>query len=227
MGKISDTFITYDMIQGAKDTETKYGVPASVTLAQILLESSGSNGGLSGLASSPNYNLFGIKAGSNWEGKTVTMRNGSGDPNKYSTYRKYNNYAESIEDHAKLLTTSRYTTHTQNVNNAYDYARAIQKAGYAEDSNYADKLINIMKQYNLTDFDKGGFVGTLEEGQIYMEENKNVSYIEEKGKDILSKIVLIITIAGLSILGMVFFIQAFDISFKPDISKALEAVKNE
>lgn len=149
---IQKTPLTVEMIEGAKKTESLYNIPTSITLAQILQEST-KGSGLSGLASAPNYNLFGIKAFSSWTGETVTLRNGAGDPNKYSTYRKYNNYEESIIDHAKVLSNDRYTKYTSTATTLEEYAQGIQKGGYAEDVNYANSLISIIKKYGLDSLD--------------------------------------------------------------------------
>ena len=74
--------LTQEMIKGAQESEQKYGVPASVTLAQIMQESGGTNkGGLSTLAYKYN-NLFGVTAGSSWSGQTVTMSNKAGTDTK-------------------------------------------------------------------------------------------------------------------------------------------------
>lgn len=160
--------LTQEMIQGAINTQTKYGVPASVTLAQILVESGGSYaGGLSGLAY--NYkNLFGIKAGSSWTGKTVNLSTGETFNGQNVTiqddFRVYDSFEDSIEDHGKLLASSYYTKYTSKATNADEYAKAIHEAGYATDPSYSDTLISLMKQYNLYQYDSGKIGGIVVTG---------------------------------------------------------------
>lgn len=160
--------LTQEMIQGAIDTQNKYGVPASVTLAQILQESGGSYaGGLSGLAY--NYkNLFGIKAGGSWTGKSVSMSTGETYNGQNVTitdaFRVYDSFADSIEDHGKLLASDYYTKYTSKATTADEYAKAIHQAGYATDPNYSDTLISLMKQYNLYQYDSGKIGGVVATG---------------------------------------------------------------
>lgn len=160
--------LTQEMIQGAINTQSKYGVPASVTLAQILLESGGNYaGGLSGLAY--NYkNLFGIKTGSSWTGKSVSLSTGETYNGQNVTitdaFRVYDNFQDSIEDHGKLLASDFYTKYTSKATTADEYAKAIHEAGYATDPNYSDTLISLMKQYNLYQYDSGKIGGIVATG---------------------------------------------------------------
>lgn len=207
MADIKNTVITADMIAAAQKAEKEYGVPTSITLAQILQESGVKK--LSGLASAPNYNLFGVKAFSSWTGDTVRLRNGSGDTEKYSTYRKYNSYDESIADHAKVLTNSRYTKYTANAANVEEYAKAIQKGGYAQDPNYANSLIAFINQYNLTAYDKGGsYTGTG--GTVEVQNTSNS--LKDKVANIAGEIILFIVLALIFIFAVVMFMNAFDMT---------------
>lgn len=149
--------ITQEMLIGAVTNKEKYGVPASITLAQIILESSGNYRGskMSQLAYE-GKNLFGIKgqgpAGSISLSTKEYRENGSGY-GILGVFRKYNSYAESIEDHGKLLSSQFYREYTKNIDTTDDYARAIAKAGYATDPKYADQIINVIRTYNLYRFD--------------------------------------------------------------------------
>lgn len=136
-----------EVIRGAQFTETTYGVPASVTLAQWILES---NWGESLLSSKYN-NYFGITAGSNWNGETVYMTNKNGTDGQ--TYRVYNNGFESIVDHAKILLADRYTQYTSTAKTLEEYVEGIKKGGYATDTNYVSKVMNIINSNNLTQYD--------------------------------------------------------------------------
>lgn len=208
--------LTKDMIEGAQATQKKYGVPASVTLAQILQESGGSNkGGLSGLAYNYN-NLFGITAGSSWDGETVTMSNKAGTDTK--TYRVYNSIQDSIDDHAKILTNERYTQYTKNATNAYEYAEGIAKGGYAEDKNYASSLINLIKSNDLTKYDNIDVSGS--NGTDTSTDNTTPSHSSGGGSNPdapdtdlkwWGDFIVVVLVVLIIILGIVFFINAFNI----------------
>lgn len=151
--------ITQDMISGAIAAQEKYGVPASITLGQIILESSGNNpGGLSGLAYKAK-NLFGIKAGNSWRGKTYSAKTGEygsgGYYNTTSAFRAYDSFAESIDDHGKLLASPHYQKYLKGVTNYKEYAKGIKAAGYATDPNYASKLISIIESNGFQKYDTG------------------------------------------------------------------------
>jgi LysM repeat protein len=125
----------------------KYRIPASITLAQGLLES---GAGKSELARKSN-NHFGIKCHS-WDGK----RTYHDDDEKGECFRVYKNVRDSYEDHSIFLATgSRYAflfkfSETDYVN----WARGLKRAGYATSPTYADKLIEIIERYDLDRFDR-------------------------------------------------------------------------
>lgn len=155
--------LTNEMIEGAKNSEKTTGVPASITLAQIMLESGGSNeGGLSTLAYKYN-NLFGVKASKNWVGmKTPPMQTteytSSGQPYKtFAEFRAYGSIADSIADHDNVITQQRYVQYYIGATSLEDYAKALQKGGYATDTNYANQLMNAINTYNLTQYDSGDY----------------------------------------------------------------------
>lgn len=148
----SDNAFINEVAPGAIETYQKYGILPSITIAQAILES---GWGKSRIGN----NIFGIKAGSNWKGKTRTAQTSEYINGKWvsttATFRDYDSVAESITDYAELVGTApRYEA----VRNAKDYkeaARALQEAGYATDPEYAQKLINIIEQNNLTMYDTG------------------------------------------------------------------------
>lgn len=133
----------------AVDQMKKYGIPASITLAQGLLES---RAGQSILATKGN-NHFGIKVSGKWSGKFMLMDDDA--PNE--RFRVYQNPSESYEDHSRFLKTQpRYAFLFNYPTTDYkSWARGLKKAGYATDPKYADKLINLIETYRLYDFDKG------------------------------------------------------------------------
>lgn len=126
----------------------KYGIPASITLAQGLLES---GAGKSKLSVEGN-NHFGIKADKRWKGKTIT----SFDNGNWHKFRRYNDPAQSYEDHSKFLReNSRYDALFKLKKTDYKgWAKGLKKAYYAEDRQYDSKLIGIIEKYGLHKFDQ-------------------------------------------------------------------------
>ncbi len=124
------------------------GVPASITLAQGLLES---NAGLSPLAGKGN-NHFGIKCHNDWRGKNMKVDdNAPGE-----CFRVYPNAEASFRDHSDFLRSrDRYKALFELKPTDYKgWARGLKKAGYATDPNYADKLITLIEDYRLYEYDK-------------------------------------------------------------------------
>ncbi|MGG1343869.1 glucosaminidase domain-containing protein [Bacillus toyonensis] len=142
-------------IKDAQELQKQTGIPASITLGQIIFESSGSNpGGLSGLAYN-SKNLFGIK-GTGPAGTTnVWSQEYDAGGGRVSGFRKYNSYYESMVDHAKLLQNDRYASKLKGAKTADDFARGIAAGGYATDPNYAGQLMNIINSKGLTKYDDG------------------------------------------------------------------------
>jgi len=128
----------------------KYHIPASITLAQGLLES---GAGRSTLATKAN-NHFGIKVSGNWTGPYV-LRNDDAPNEKF---RKYRNARESYEDHSKFLKGRRYQGLFQlKITDYKGWAKGLKAAGYATSPIYAESLIRIIEMYNLYLFDNGKF----------------------------------------------------------------------
>ena len=125
----------------------KYGIPASITLAQGLLES---GRGTSKLATRGN-NHFGIKADSRWQGDTIH----SFDNGRWCTFRRYKDAAKSYEDHSKFLCdNSRYSFLFKLERTDYKgWAKGLKDAYYAEDREYDKKLISIIERYELYQYD--------------------------------------------------------------------------
>lgn len=125
-----------------------YGIPASITLAQGLLES---NAGNSTLAKNSN-NHFGIKCHSDWTGLSYSHF----DDGEMSCFRKYPNVDDSFKDHSLFLVNRpRYASLFElNVKNYKAWAKGLKKAGYATDRHYDKKLIAIIEQYELNKIDK-------------------------------------------------------------------------
>ena len=126
----------------------KAKIPASITLAQGILES---GRGLSRLALKSN-NHFGVKCHKGWKGKTVRHD----DDKKQECFRKYKAVAESYKDHSRFLKTrSRYDFLFDLKRDDYKrWAKGLRKAGYATDKKYANRLIHLIETYELYNFDK-------------------------------------------------------------------------
>ncbi len=126
----------------------EHKIPASITLAQGVLES---GSGRSALAIRSN-NHFGIKCHRGWRGKSVTHD----DDEKGECFRKYKYPETSYEDHSQfLLTRKRYASLFKLGHKNYkDWAYGLRRAGYATDKRYPQKLIAIIKKYNLSQYDR-------------------------------------------------------------------------
>lgn len=125
----------------------KYKIPASITLAQGLLET---GGGQSRLAQQGN-NHFGIKCKEDWTGKT--MKHTDDAPNE--CFRVYNDPRESYEDHSKFLAYRKYYTNLfkLDIKDYKAWAHGLKKAGYATNPRYAYILIDKIEKNKLYEFD--------------------------------------------------------------------------
>lgn len=143
---------TLDYIDRYKDVAmeemVKYKIPASITLAQGILES---GNGQSKLARQGN-NHFGIKCHSDWKGKTMRMD----DDAPKECFRVYKNAEESYRDHSKFLKNgSRYAfLFDLKITDYKAWAKGLKKAGYATLPTYAPVLINLIETYNLQQYDE-------------------------------------------------------------------------
>lgn len=125
----------------------KHKIPASIKLAQGLLET---GGGQSRLAKEGN-NHFGIKCKEEWTGKT--MRHNDDAPNE--CFRVYDDPRKSYEDHSLFLTQRRYYTQlfSLDIKDYKGWAHGLKKAGYATNPRYAGILINLIEKHRLYEFD--------------------------------------------------------------------------
>jgi len=135
--------------QAAKDAEAATGIPASFMIAQAAHETGWGRKEIRQADGSSAHNLFGIKAGSNWTGDTVdvtTTEYSNGQPHKVvQKFRAYGSYAESFADYAKLMKDNpRYERVVASGSDAHSFAHGLQKAGYATDPAYAQKLSRVI-----------------------------------------------------------------------------------
>lgn len=135
----------------------EFGIPASITLAQGILES---GNGESRLAVEAN-NHFGIKCHTNWDGETIF----ADDDEKNECFRKYSTVEESFRDHSLFLSTrDRYQfLFNYKKTNYRKWARGLKEAGYATNPKYASSLIKIIKNNNLSKYD----ISTADEKKIF------------------------------------------------------------
>ena len=123
-----------------------HNIPASITLAQGILESGSGNSKLAKLAN----NHFGIKCHSSWTGETYYQD----DDTKDECFRKYQNASQSYEDHAAFLKKKRYENlFLLDITDYKGWAKGLKKAGYATNPKYPDLLINLVEKYNLSQYD--------------------------------------------------------------------------
>ena len=147
--KQNPTYLAY--IEQWKETavqnQVDYGIPASIIMAQALLESAA---GTSELAVNAR-NHFGIKCTSEWFGGVYYYD----DDSKGECFRQYANAAESFKDHALFLQRPRYATCFEIAIEDYEgWAYRLKACGYATDKNYAPKLIKIIEDYRLYELGK-------------------------------------------------------------------------
>ncbi|MFK8266167.1 glucosaminidase domain-containing protein [Capnocytophaga cynodegmi] len=126
----------------------RYKIPASITLAQAILESGSGQGKLARHGN----NHFGIKCHSSWQGKTMTHD----DDEKGECFRRYKYAFESFEDHSTFLVNrNRYAFLFDLEPDDYvGWAHGLKKAGYATDPGYAKKLIQLIKKHKLYEYDQ-------------------------------------------------------------------------
>ena len=127
-----------------------YEIPASITLAQGILESGSGSGTLAIKAN----NHFGIKCHTTWTGERVYHD----DDELGECFRKYTDVKYSYRDHSLFLTQrSRYADLFKlKISDYQGWARGLKKAGYATDPKYPDKLISLIERFDLWQYDQGG-----------------------------------------------------------------------
>lgn len=152
----------------------EYKIPASITLAQGILESGSGN---SDLAIKGN-NHFGIKC-HDWDGKKMYKD----DDKKNECFRVYEDASESYQDHSLFLGKSRYASLFQlDIKDYKGWAKGLKEAGYATNPKYPQLLINIIEELDLTKFDEIGSKSELP--LVKAERNKNKS---NKNESVFSK----------------------------------------
>jgi len=138
------------MLPHAQEASARTGIPPQFMMGQAALETGWGKSEIRGADGQNSHNLFGIKAGSGWRGRTVdivTTEYVNGKPQKQvDTFRAYDSYADSFRDYANLLRANpRYQNVLAQGRDATGFAQGLQQAGYATDPNYAQKLASVIK----------------------------------------------------------------------------------
>jgi peptidoglycan hydrolase FlgJ len=133
----------------ARQAEAATGIPAAFMVSQAALESGWGRKEIRHADGAPSFNLFGIKAGGSWKGpvaEVTTTEYVNGQAQKVvAKFRAYSSYAESFADYAKLIKGSpRYAGVVAASESAQGFAQGLQRAGYATDPAYADKLTRVI-----------------------------------------------------------------------------------
>jgi flagellar protein FlgJ len=131
------------------------GIPARFMLGQAALETGWGRTEIRGADGQNSHNLFGIKAGNGWKGRTVdivTTEYVDGKAQKQvESFRAYDSYADSFRDYANLLRgNARYQNVIAHGQDATGFARGLQQAGYATDPAYAQKLMGVIRLVETT-----------------------------------------------------------------------------
>lgn len=153
----------------------KYGIPASITLAQGILESDKGNSSLAKYAN----NHFGIKCTSDWKGKAYYKD----DDQNNDCFRVYKDARESYKDHSEFLKRKRYSFLFELDKNDYkNWAIGLKTAGYATNPKYPDLLIGIIEKYQLNQYDspESEKDKIAREDRVFTEINANIAVEKKK-----------------------------------------------
>lgn len=138
------------MLPHAQSASVATGIPAQFMVSQAALETGWGRQAIRGADGADSHNLFGIKAGGGWKGRTVeivTTEYVGGKPVKQvDTFRAYDSYADAFKDYASLLRgNARYQNVIAQGGDAAGFAQGLQQAGYATDPAYARKLQGVIQ----------------------------------------------------------------------------------
>ena len=133
----------------ARSAESETGIPATLMVSQAAHETGWGRREIRHADGTPSFNVFGIEAGAGWKGKVAevaTTEYVDGAPHKVvAKFRAYGSYAESFRDYAKLMKSSpRFQGVLANAGTVQGFAQGLQRAGYATDPAYADKLTRVI-----------------------------------------------------------------------------------
>ncbi len=137
------------LLPHATNAANQLGVDPQVLIAQSALETGWGQKIPRYADGSSSFNLFGIKAGANWQGKTVTITTTEFEQGRFvkkqAVFRAYDNVQQSMQDYVRFIQQNpRYQGALNASSNSAQYLQELQKAGYATDPEYADKIQRIM-----------------------------------------------------------------------------------
>lgn len=140
--------------QNAQAASRVTGIPTKFILGQAALESGWGQHEIYSAEGKRSHNLFGIKAGADWSGpvaNVMTTEYVNGVAQKIAQeFRAYGSYLDAFQDYARLLKNNpRYATLVEQKQNISEFAHNLQKAGYATDPQYAEKLIGVINHISL------------------------------------------------------------------------------
>lgn len=174
-----NTYTTLSYIDAFKavaiEEMNSFGIPASITLAQGILESDKGNSGLAKYAN----NHFGIKCTSDWKGKAYYKD----DDQNNDCFRVYKDARESYKDHSEFLKRKRYAFLFELDKNDYkNWAIGLKTAGYATNPKYPDLLIGVIEKYQLYQYDvpESEREKILREDRVFTEINANIPAEKKK-----------------------------------------------
>lgn len=146
----SSDFIA-QLSQPAKMASAESGIPHHLILAQAALESGWGQRQILTAEGKPSFNVFGIKATGNWQGKTtdiMTTEYENGEAKKVKAkFRVYDSYFDALNDYVKLISNNPRYSAVTTAETPEQGARALQAAGYATDPKYAQKLVGMIQQF--------------------------------------------------------------------------------
>ncbi len=145
-----DAFVN-KLANAAQQASASTGIPARFIVGQAALESGWGKREIMKADGSTSHNVFGIKAGKDWTGKTVstmTTEYVDGTPHRVvEKFRAYDSYEDAMSDYANVLKSNpRYASVINGSRSAESFAQGMQRAGYATDPHYAKKLMSIMQR---------------------------------------------------------------------------------
>jgi LysM repeat protein len=176
-------YSTASYIQAFKDVAIEemnlYGIPASITLAQGILESGNGNSSLAKYAN----NHFGVKCTSDWKGKGYYKD----DDARNDCFRVYKDARESYKDHSEFLKRKRYSFLFELDKNDYkNWAYGLKQAGYATNPKYPELLINLINKHKLYQYDapETEREKIIREDRVFTEINNNIPKEKSKFKPV-------------------------------------------
>ncbi len=150
LSQTSNEFIA-KLLVPARIVDQSTGIPYMLILAQAALESGWGKKEILTENGKPSFNVFGIKAGKNWQGKSTTILTTEYIDGKEvkikDSFRVYSSYMGAVSDYSRLLTRNKRYQSVLSAKTAEEAAIAIQKSGYATDPNYSKKLVQLIQQF--------------------------------------------------------------------------------